>query len=176
MTSTPSPNQLPSRGSKQQKRHPIPPLPARRNLRPRTLPLRPEPRLPPHKQRSQPHHYLLLQRTLRSHDPASRLLDLWHPTSRRGFQSRSSHACGFQWQIARGDGTERPGGLRLHAVERCAYDETRVEGVNGAFGGSTGFEFYVPPSGYDVNWQHSAAETYEVVVEKMGRLLGFRRG
>ena len=58
-------------------------------------------------------------------------------------------------------------------VEECAYNETVVRDVNGQFGSLSGFDFYLPPTGHDLNWHYSAPQTYEIVVEKLGRLIGF---
>ena len=58
-------------------------------------------------------------------------------------------------------------------VNECAYNDTRVRAVDGAFSGNTGFDFYMPPTGHDLNWHYSAPQTYGIVVGKLGRLIGF---
>ena len=57
-------------------------------------------------------------------------------------------------------------------VEQCVYNDTRVVGVNRSFSDNSGFDFYMPPTGHDLNWHYSAPRTYEIVVEKLGALLG----
>lgn len=58
-------------------------------------------------------------------------------------------------------------------VDQCPYNDTRILGVDKAFSSNTGFDFYMPPTGHDLNWHYSAPQTYEIVVEKLGKLIGF---
>ena len=81
----------------------------------------------------------------------------------------------FKGKVLVVTGTKDPAICGFTPVEQCAYNDTRVKGVDGAFESNTGFAFYMPPSGHDLNWHYSAPETFETVVEKLGSLIGFGR-
>lgn len=61
-------------------------------------------------------------------------------------------------------------------AEQCAYNDTSIVGVDKAFLGNTGFDSYLPPTGHVLNWHYSAPRTFEIVVEKLGPLIGFGGG
>ena len=79
----------------------------------------------------------------------------------------------FKGKVLVVTGQKDPAICGFTPVEVCAYNESRVRGVGEAFSGNSGFDFYMPDTGHDLNWHYSAPETYEVVVEKLGRLMGF---
>ena len=81
----------------------------------------------------------------------------------------------FKGKVLVVTGTKDPAICGFTPVEQCVYNDTRVKGVDKAFEGNTGFDFYMPPTGHDLNWHYSAPETFEIVVEKLGRLIGFGR-
>ena len=79
----------------------------------------------------------------------------------------------FKGKVLVVTGTKDPAICGFTSVEQCAYNDSRIRAVREAFGGNTGFDFYMPPTGHDLNWHYSAPETYEIVVGKLGRLIGF---
>ena len=81
----------------------------------------------------------------------------------------------FKGKVLVVTGTKDPAICGFTPVEQCAYNDTRVKAVDGAFASNTGFDFYMPPTGHDLNWHYSAPETFEIVVEKLERLIGFSR-
>ena len=90
-----------------------------------------------------------------------------------GFNLGPSTQPAFKGKVLVVTGQKDPAVCGFTPVEQCAYNDTRVRGVGTAFGGNTGFDFYMPDTGHDLNWHYSAPETYEVVVGKLGALIGF---
>ena len=113
------------------------------------------------------------------YDPAIPHLDYLTAGSQplgEGFNLGPPAQPAFRGKVLVVTGQKDPAVCGFTPVERCVYNDTRVKGVEEAFGGNSGFDFYMPPTGHDVNWHHSAPETYEVVVEKLGKLIMFGRG
>ena len=82
----------------------------------------------------------------------------------------------FKGKVLVVTGTKDPAICGFTLVDECVYNDTRVRAVNEAFANNGGFDYYMPESGHDLNWHFSAPTTYEVVVRKLGRLLGFEAG
>ena len=82
----------------------------------------------------------------------------------------------FKGKVLVVTGQKDPAVCGFTPVEQCAYNETKIVGVNKAFSNNTGFDYYMPPTGHDLNWHYSAPQTFEIVVEKLGALIGFERG
>ena len=93
-----------------------------------------------------------------------------------GFNLGRSTQPAFKGKVLVVTGQKDPAVCSFTPVDQCAYNNTRVRGVGTAFAGNTGFDFYMPDTGHDLNWHYSAPKTYEVVVEKLGALIGFRVG
>ena len=93
-----------------------------------------------------------------------------------GFNFGPSTQPAFKGKVLVVTGQKDPAVCGFTPVEQCAYNETRVVDVDKAFSGNTGFDFYMPPTGHDLNWHYSAPRTFETVVEKLGALIGFGRG
>ena len=93
-----------------------------------------------------------------------------------GFNFGPATQPAFRGKVLVVTGTKDPSICGFTPVETCAYNESRVRGVDGAFGSNSGFDFYMPVAGHDVNWHFGAQETFEVVVGELGRLIGFRGG
>ena len=81
----------------------------------------------------------------------------------------------FKGKVLVVTGQKDPAICGFTPVDECAYNDTRVRGVGTGFSGNSGFDFYMPPTGHDLNWHYSAPETYRVVVEKLGKLIGFEQ-
>ena len=82
----------------------------------------------------------------------------------------------FKGKVLVVTGQKDPAVCSFTPVEQCAYNDSRIVGVDKAFSGNTGFDYYMPPTGHDLNWHYSAPRTFEIVVEKLGALIGFERG
>ncbi|MCJ1460777.1 hypothetical protein MMC28_011159 [Mycoblastus sanguinarius] len=79
----------------------------------------------------------------------------------------------FQGKVLVVTGQKDPAICGFTPVDQCAYNNTPVLGVNTAFSSNTGFDYYMPPTGHDLNWHYTAPQTYEIVVQKLGALIGF---
>ena len=90
-----------------------------------------------------------------------------------GFNLGPATQPAFRGKVLVVTGTKDPAICGFIPVEECKYNTTRVVGVDKEFANNGGFDFYMPPTGHDLNWHYSAPETYGVVVEKLGRLIGF---
>ena len=82
----------------------------------------------------------------------------------------------FKGKVLVVTGQKDPAVCGFTPVEQCAYNDSRIVGVDTAFSGNTGFDYYMPPTGHDLNWHYSAPRTFEIVVEKLGALIGFECG
>ena len=54
----------------------------------------------------------------------------------------------------------------------CSLVPDAVMNVNTTFSSSTGFEYYIPQTGRNVNWHYKAPVTFDVTFEKLDYLLG----
>lgn len=79
----------------------------------------------------------------------------------------------FKGKVLVVTGQKDPAICGFTPVNECAYNTTRVVGVDAAFSSNTGFDYYMPPTGHDLNWHYSAPQTYEIVVQKLGKLIDF---
>lgn len=79
----------------------------------------------------------------------------------------------FRGKVLVVTGQKDPAICGFTPVDECTYNATRVVGVDKAFESNSGFDYYMPPTGHDLNWHYSAPRTYEVVVQKLGKLIGF---
>ena len=93
-----------------------------------------------------------------------------------GFNLGPSTQPAFKGKVLVVTGQKDPAVCGFTPVEQCAYNDTRIVGVDKAFSGNTGFDYYMPPTGHDLNWHYSAPRTFEIVVEKLGVLIGCERG
>lgn len=82
----------------------------------------------------------------------------------------------FKGKVLVVTGQKDPAICGFTPVQLCKYNESRVRAVDGAFEGNSGFDFYMPPTGHDLNWHYSAPETFVIVVQKLGRLIDFGGG
>lgn len=57
-------------------------------------------------------------------------------------------------------------------ARECSLVPDAVMNVNATFSSSTGFEYYVPQTGRNVNWHYKAPVTFDVTFEKLDYLLG----
>ncbi|KAL6714367.1 hypothetical protein ACLMJK_007790 [Lecanora helva] len=89
-----------------------------------------------------------------------------------GFNLGPATQPAFKGKVLVVTGTKDPAICGFVPVDECAFNSTRIVGVNGSFGGNSGFDYYMPDTGHDLNWHYSAGETYGVVVGKVGGLLG----
>ena len=62
----------------------------------------------------------------------------------------------FKGKVLVVTGQKDPAVCGFTHVEQCAYNNTRIVGVNAAFSSNTGFDYYVPHTGHDLNWHNSA--------------------
>lgn len=62
----------------------------------------------------------------------------------------------FRGKVLIVTGIKDPAICGFMAVEMCGYNESRVRGVEGVFGSNSGFDFYMPVAGHDVNWHFGA--------------------
>ena len=74
----------------------------------------------------------------------------------------------FKGKVLVVTGTKDPAICGFTPVEECQYNDSRVRDVGRAFRNNAGLDFYMPPTGHDVNWHYSAPRTYGVVVRKLG--------
>lgn len=78
----------------------------------------------------------------------------------------------FKGKVLVVTGTKDPAICAFTPVERCVFNETILTAVDKNFAGNSGFDWYAPVSGHNINWHYSAPETYRVVVQRLGKLLG----
>ena len=57
-------------------------------------------------------------------------------------------------------------------ARQCSLVPDAVMNVNTTFSSSTGFEYYIPQTGRNVNWHYKAPVTFDVTFEKLDYLLG----
>lgn len=93
-----------------------------------------------------------------------------------GFNLGPATQPAFRGKVLVVTGTKDPAICGFTPVEMCVYNDSRVRSVAVAFRNNSGFDFYMPVAGHDVNWHFGAEETFEVVMGKLGRLIGFRLG
>lgn len=91
-----------------------------------------------------------------------------------GFNLGPATQPAFRGKVLVVTGTKDPAICGFTPVEMCVYNDSRVRSVAVAFRNNSGFDFYMPVAGHDVNWHFGAEETFEVVAAKLGRLIGFR--
>ena len=77
----------------------------------------------------------------------------------------------FKGKVLVVTGQKDPAVCGFTPVNECPYNETVVRAVDGRFSSNTGFDFYMPPTGHDLNWHYSAPMTYGIVVQKLAKLL-----
>ena len=78
----------------------------------------------------------------------------------------------FKGKVLVVTGTKDPAICGFTPVDECRFNETILTAVGERFSENSGFDWYALVSGHVVNWHYSAPETYRVVVERLGRLLG----
>ena len=69
-------------------------------------------------------------------------------------------------------GTKDPAICGFTPVEKCKFNSTILTDVGERFSGNSGFDWYSPVSGHVLNWHYNAPQTYQVVIQRLGRLLG----
>ena len=69
-------------------------------------------------------------------------------------------------------GSKDPAMCGFTPVEECVFNKTILTAVDKNFAGNSGFDWYAPVSGHNINWHYSAPETYRAVIERLGKLLG----
>ncbi|KAL8787600.1 MAG: hypothetical protein Q9195_007688 [Heterodermia aff. obscurata] len=57
-------------------------------------------------------------------------------------------------------------------ARQCSLVPDAVMNVNASFSSSTGFEYYIPQTGRNVNWHYKAPVTFDVTFQKLDSLLG----
>lgn len=58
------------------------------------------------------------------------------------------------------------------ARQQCSLISDAVMNVNATFPSSTGFEYYLPQTGRNINWHYKALTTFAVTFQKLDYLLG----
>ena len=77
----------------------------------------------------------------------------------------------FKGKVLVVTGQKDPAVCKFTPLEQFAYNDTVVRWVNDTFSGNSGFDYYMPLMGHDLNWHYGSSVTYGIVAEKLGRLL-----
>ena len=78
----------------------------------------------------------------------------------------------FKGKILVVTGTKDPAMCGFTPVEECVFNTTILTAVDKNFASNSGFDWYAPVSGHNINWHYSAPETYGAVIRRLGKLLG----
>ena len=78
----------------------------------------------------------------------------------------------FKGKVLVVTGTKDPTICGFTPVDECVFNSTILTDVGKRFSQNTGFDYFAPVAGHDLNWHYSAPETYRAVVQKLGKLLG----